>query len=192
VNLVLLGAPGSGKGTQAKQLVERKKLQHISSGDLLRAAVAAKTPLGMQVQSIMAAGKGWMLDGYPRTAAQAEAFEDVLSTIRETIDAVLVLEVDPEVVIDRLSKRRICGKCQAVYHLANHRPKREGICDACGGELIHREDDRPETVRKRLEVFDAETLPVLALYEQRYDVYRVDASQPIDQVTQQILDLVDA
>jgi adenylate kinase len=182
MNLVILGAPGSGKGTQAAVLAKKGNLKHVSSGDLLRAAVERKDELGKEIESIMAQGKlvpdqtvlalvrdaildiddygGWILDGYPRTALQAEALEDVLSSAREVVDAVIYLEVDSDAVVERLSKRG-------------------------------RADDTPETVRKRIEVYEAETMPVLDFYELRYDVHRVDGSKSIEEVSKEITGLVD-
>lgn len=182
MNLVLLGAPGSGKGTQAVRLAQQANLKHISSGDLLREAVEKKTDVGRQAEEYIEAGKlvpdqlvlslimealgalddhaGWILDGYPRNADQAEALEDVLSTNREVIDAVVFLEVDADVVTQRLLGRG-------------------------------RQDDTEETIRSRLDVFNEETLPVLEFYELRYDVHRVDGSKPIEDVTETIIGLVD-
>lgn len=184
MNLVILGAPGSGKGTQAARLVERFGLRHISSGDLLRAEVAAETPLGKQVEGIMKEGRlvpdgtilelignaladeettkrgGWILDGYPRTADQAEALEDVLGRNRETVEAVIFLQVGAGVLVPRLTNRG-------------------------------RTDDKPETVRKRLEVYNEEIEQLLGFYELRYDVHRIDGSKPVDEVTADITGLVD-
>ena len=182
MNLIILGAPGSGKGTQAVALAEKANLKHVSSGDLLRAAVARKDEQGKEIEKIMSEGKlvpdqtvlrlvrdaildlgeheGWILDGYPRTGLQAEALEDVLSSAREVVDAVIYLDVDPEVVVERLAKRG-------------------------------RADDKPETVRKRIEVYKDETLPVLDYYELRYDVYHVDGSKSIEEVAEKIAGLVD-
>jgi adenylate kinase len=212
VNVVLLGAPGSGKGTQAKVLSERYGLKHVSSGDLLREAVARKDELGKEIEGTIASGKlvpdnvvlrlvreaildnadsnGWILDGYPRTAAQAEALEDVLSSAREVVDAVVFLDIGTEEVVRRLSSRRVCPSCQAVYNVLNNPPKEEGQCDSCEGELVQRSDDKPETIRERLKVFSEETLPVLDFYEQRYDVYRVDGSGSIDGITEEVAGLV--
>ncbi|MEJ2719901.1 MAG: adenylate kinase [bacterium] len=212
MNLVILGAPGSGKGTQAARIAEAGNVRHVSTGDLLRDAVARQTPIGKQVESIMAAGKlvsddivlelirevladrgkwdGWILDGYPRNLAQAEALEGVLKDVGETVDKVICIDLDPEVIVARLSNRRTCGSCKAVYHLVNKPPKVEGKCDACGGDLIHRADDQPETIRKRLDVYDKETLPILGLYEKRYEVCRVDGSKPIDEVTAVITGMI--
>lgn len=184
MNLIILGAPGSGKGTQAQALAEKLKLRHVSTGELLREAVAKKTEIGKQVESVITKGdlvsdelvmqliepavtefkpddpwEGWILDGFPRNGKQADALEDLLSSKRVTVEGVIVLEVDPEVVVDRLAKRG-------------------------------RDDDTPETVRNRLEVYEAETRPILDLYEQRYDVYYVDGSQSIGDVTEEILGLL--
>lgn len=215
MNLVILGAPGSGKGTQASWIAENAKIRHISTGDLLREAVAKGTEIGKRAAGIMAAGKlvpdglvlellraklvnqeeravrsGWILDGYPRTLAQAEALESVLERTGEKIDGVVYIEIDPEVIVDRLSNRRTCGSCKAVYHLVSKRPRVEGKCDGCGGALLLREDDQPDTIRQRLEVYKKQTLPILALYEKRYRVHRVDGSKPIDEVKSRISGLI--
>ena len=215
MNLVILGAPGSGKGTQAARIAEREKIRHISTGDLLRDAVAKGTAIGKRVAGIMTSGQlvpddvvlellretlanaverkrynGWILDGYPRTARQAEALEEVLGRTGETIDAVIYIELDPEVVVNRLSNRRTCASCKAVYHLVNNPPAVEGTCDACGGKIVLRDDDKPETIRKRLEVYKKETLPILSLYEKHHTVHRVDGSKPIEEVTSDIAGLI--
>ncbi len=215
MNLVILGAPGSGKGTQAARIADREGIRHISTGDLLRDAVAKGTELGKRVAGIMASGQlvpddvvldllrdkladaaerqghnGWILDGYPRTVGQAEALEAVLRKTGETIDAVIYIELDPEVVVKRLSNRRTCVACKAVYHLVNNPPAHEGACDACGGKIVLREDDKPETIRKRLEVYKKETLPILSLYERHHKVHRVDGSKPIEEVTSKIAGLI--
>jgi adenylate kinase len=215
VNLVILGAPGSGKGTQASWIAKQARIRHISTGDLLREAVAKGTEIGKRAAGIMAAGKlvpdqlvlellsvklaskeeraaasGWILDGYPRTLAQAEALEAVLERVGDKIDGVVYIDIDPEAIVNRLSNRRTCGSCKAVYHLVSKRPAVEGKCDACGGALVLREDDKPDTIRKRLDVYKQETLPILALYEKRYKVHRVDGSKPIDEVKNRISGLI--
>ena len=184
MNLVLFGAPGSGKGTQAERLRDRFSLKHISTGDLLREAVAVKSELGKKVESIMAAGelvsdeivlelikeaiggvkadeslKGWMLDGYPRTVGQAKMLDGLLADAGEAIDSVVVLEVDRAAVIERLSSRRSCPECKAVYNVLNLPPKQEGVCDNCGTGLVHRRDDQPETISNRLDVYEGQTVP---------------------------------
>jgi len=215
VNLVILGAPGSGKGTQASRIAERAKISHISTGDLLREAVAKGTEIGKRAAGIMAAGRlvpddlvlellgaklagekeravrrGWILDGYPRTLSQAEALEGVLERTGEKIDGVVYIEIDPDAIVNRLSNRRTCGSCKAVYHLVSRPPAVEGKCDACGGALVLREDDKADTIRRRLDVYREETLPILALYEKRYRVHRVDGSKPIDEVMSGISGLI--
>ena len=216
MNFVILGAPGSGKGTQASLIAGKASVQHVSTGDLLRDAVANKSPIGKQVESIMASGRlvsdeivlellketltdkdkrarynGWILDGYPRNLAQAEALEGVLSEAGEAIGAVIFIEIDREAIVKRLSNRRTCVSCKAVYHLVSKPPTVEGKCDTCGGKLILRDDDKPETIKKRLDVYDSETLPILGLYEGRYDVHRVDGSRPIGDVSAAISGLID-
>jgi adenylate kinase len=216
MNLVILGAPGSGKGTQASRLAERRNLHHISTGDLLRDAVARKTPLGKQVASTLASGQlvpdsivlelirealsehrngdewdGWILDGYPRTTAQAEALGDMLKELDEALDGVILLEIDPEVIIKRLSNRRTCANCKAVYNLLNKPPKENGKCDECGGDLVLRTDDKPETIRKRLEVYREQTKPIIEYYNSDSRLYRIDGSKSMDEVSSEIDQLVD-
>ena len=211
MSLVILGAPGSGKGTQAERLRDRFSLKHISTGDLLRDAVARGTELGKKVEGIMAAGelvsdeivlelikeavagikadpdlKGWMLDGYPRTVGQAQALDGLLDGAGEHIDGVVVLEVDREAIIERLSARRSCPGCKAVYNVINMPPAEEGVCDNCGTELVHRKDDQPETIANRLDVYQDQTVPILEHYEGRVSIHRVNGSLPIDDVTKEI------
>jgi adenylate kinase len=216
MNYVILGAPGSGKGTQASRFAEKRNLHHISTGDLLRDAVARKTPLGKQVADTLASGQlvpdsivlelirealsqpankkkfdGWILDGYPRTTAQAEALETVLDDIGENLDTIILLDIDPEVIVARLSNRRTCAGCKAVYNLLNKPPKKDGVCDQCGGALMQREDDKPETIRKRLDVYRAQTLPIIDYYGTNGNrLVKVDGSMPIDEVTEAIERLV--
>ncbi len=214
MNFIILGAPGSGKGTQASRFAEKWKLRHISTGDLLREAVARQTPLGKQVASTLASGQlvpdeivlelikealadhgdegeqGWILDGYPRTSTQAEALEGVLGEMETRLDGVILLDVAPEIIVERLSNRRTCSQCKAVYNLLNKPPKVEGKCDECGGALVQRDDDKPETIRKRLDVYREQTLPIIEYYEKNSRLYRVDGSLPIDEVTEEIARLV--
>ena len=211
MNLVLFGAPGSGKGTQAERLRDRFTLKHISTGDLLRDAVARKTELGKKVESIMAAGElvsdeivleliketvsgvkaddklqGWMLDGYPRTVGQAQALDGLLADAGDNIDGVVVLEVNRDAIIERLSARRSCPNCKAVYNVLNLPPAKEGVCDNCGTELVHRKDDQPETIANRLDVYQDQTMPILEFYGGKIKIHKVDGSLPIDDVTKEI------
>jgi adenylate kinase len=189
MRLVFLGPPGAGKGTQASKLCADRKWAHISTGDLLRDAIAAKLEIGIQAQSIMMTGKlvpdemvlalveqrlakrdcagGFVLDGFPRTVRQAEMIEKTLAAMNQKLDLALYFATDRDVVIRRLSGRRICRKCGANYHLTNIPPKREGVCDKCGGELYQREDDKPETVDHRLEVYQHQTAPLIEFYRSR-------------------------
>ncbi|HET6347563.1 MAG TPA: adenylate kinase [Candidatus Krumholzibacteria bacterium] len=211
MNLILFGPPGSGKGTQAERLREKRGLQHISTGDLLREAVAAGSDLGKQVKGILASGqlvpdetvlalmreviiavqhdrtaKGWLLDGFPRTAGQAKGLDALLAELGQTIGAIVVLNVRPELVIERLSGRRTCTQCKTVFHVKINPPRVDGICDRCGGTLIQREDDRPETIAKRLAVYEAQTQPILAHYRGMVAIYELDGEQPVDEVTRSI------
>jgi len=211
MNLVLFGAPGSGKGTQAERLRDRFSLKHISTGDLLRDAVAGGTDLGKKVESIMAAGElvsdhivlqliketvgavkaddslnGWMLDGYPRTVGQAKMLDGLLAETDDAIDSIVVLEVDRNAIIERLSARRSCPECKAVYNVLNMPPKQDGICDNCGAGLVHRKDDQPETITNRLDVYEQQTIPILEHYEGKVSIHRVDGNQPIDVVTEAV------
>jgi adenylate kinase len=211
MNLVLFGAPGSGKGTQAERLRDRFSLKHVSTGDLLRDAVARGTELGKKVESIMAAGElvsdeivleliketvatvkadpgltGWMLDGYPRTVGQAKMLDGLLAGSGDAIDAIVVLDVDRDAIIERLSARRSCPECKAVYNVLNLPPKKEGICDNCGAGLVHRKDDQPETIANRLDVYEEQTVPILEHYQGAVKIHRVDGNQPIDDVTKAV------
>jgi adenylate kinase len=207
VNLILFGPPGSGKGTQAERLREKHGLRHISTGDLLREAVAKGTDLGNRVKSILASGQlvsddiilalmreeiartgrqGWLLDGFPRTVGQAQGLDTQLEELRQKIGAIVVLNVARATVVERLSGRRTCTKCKTVFHVNVNRPKTEGICDRCGGTLIQREDDRPETIAKRLDVYDAQTQPILDHYRGRVTIHEFDGEQPVDEVTRSI------
>ena len=211
MHLILFGPPGSGKGTQAERLRDGWGLRHISTGDLLRDAVARGTELGRKVQGILASGqlvsddmvlalmrdaisavrgdsalRGWLLDGFPRTVGQAEGLDQLLVELGETISAIVVLEVRPEAVIERLSGRRTCTTCKAVYHVKNNPPAAEGRCDRCGGTLVQREDDRPETIARRLDVYRGQTQPILAHYRGRVPVHEIDGELPVDEVTRSI------
>lgn len=204
MNLILFGPPGSGKGTQAERLRDKRGLRHISTGDLLREAVANGTELGKKVQGILASGQlvsddiilslmreviaavgkeGWLLDGFPRTVGQAEGLDAQLVELGQKIDAIVVLNVRREAVIERLSGRRTCTNCKTVFHVKVNRPKVDGVCDKCGGTLVQREDDQPATIARRLDVYEAQTQPILAHYRGRVAIHEVNGESPVDEVT---------
>lgn len=209
MKLILLGPPGAGKGTQAKMLTDRFGIPQISTGDILRAAVKAGTPMGLQAKACMDAGTlvpdevvvgivrdrlqeadcqaGFILDGFPRTVPQAEALGANLAELGKELDAVLSLEVDVEALVERLTGRRTCKDCGRGYHVKFDPPRQAGICDACGGELFQRDDDREETIRKRLEVYQAQTAPLAGYYQKHGLLTRVDGMQEIDSVQRQLL-----
>ena len=198
MRLVLLGPPGVGKGTQAKLLQERLGVPQISTGDLLREAVAQATPIGLKAKTYMDAGElvpddviigiveerlskpdakeGFLLDGFPRTVPQAEALAALLEKHSIPLDAVLAFEGEEDTLVRRLSGRRVCGSCAATYHVDNAPPKVEDVCDICSGKLIVRDDDKPEAIRNRLQVYARSTAPLLDYYRERGQLLTVDAS----------------
>ena len=210
MNLILLGAPGAGKGTQAELLVEKLGIPAISTGNMLREAMANGTPVGKQAKHYMDNGllvpdevilgivaervaqpdcaKGFILDGVPRTLAQAEALE--AKNIR--IDHVVSIEIDDSVIEGRMTGRRVCGKCGASYHIVANPPKTEGVCDSCGAELVIRKDDAPETVRRRLDVYHAETEILKEFYQKLGKLRIVEGNQPIDAANCDILKAIKA
>jgi adenylate kinase len=209
MNLILLGPPGAGKGTQAKRLQEKYGLVQLATGDMLRAAVASGSELGRKVKGIMEAGHlvpddiliamieariaepdcqaGFILDGFPRTVPQAEALDAMLAARGAKLDHVILMEVDEAALIDRLAGRFTCGDCGASYHERNHRPQVEGVCDGCGSSnLVHRADDRPEAVGTRFAAYRNQTAPILPYYRARGVLRTVDGMAEIDEVTRQI------
>jgi adenylate kinase len=208
MHIVLLGAPGAGKGTQAAYLKAEWGLEHISTGDILRAEVRAASDLGQETQGYMergelvpddliirmmedrlrslGAGTGYILDGFPRTVAQAEALDAMLARIDHPLHAVINLEVPDAELIRRLSGRRVCPQCNAVYHVDTMRPKQDGICDRCGAALIQRKDDQPEAIANRLEVYKAQTQPLIAYYQQRDKLVTIDGTIGVPQVAVEI------
>lgn len=205
MNIILLGPPGAGKGTQSAGLVDRHNMKQLSTGDMLRAAVKAQTPVGIKAKAIMDAGDlvsdeivsqliddniaamdaetGAIFDGYPRTAAQAAQLDGILEKHGRKLDHVIELEVDEEALVTRICGRFSCANCGALYHDTANPPTKEGVCDACGStEFKRRPDDNEETVRNRLGVYRSETAPILPGYEERGIVSRVDGMAGIDEV----------
>ncbi|WP_174615417.1 adenylate kinase [Virgibacillus ihumii] len=208
MNLILMGLPGAGKGTQAEKINEKYNIPHISTGDMFRLAIKEGTELGTKAKSYMDQGElvpdevtigivkerlgkddcknGFLLDGFPRTIAQAEALQSILTDMNETIDYVLHVDVPKEKLLERLTGRRICPTCGATYHVIYNPPKVEGKCDKDGAELIQREDDQEETVKNRLDVNVKQAQPLLDYYQEKGYLVKVDGDQDIDQVFQDI------
>ena len=206
MKLILLGAPGAGKGTQAEILSAKLSIPTISTGNILRAAVKEGTPIGLEAKRYMDAGQlvpdsviigivaqrleqpdcagGFILDGVPRTIGQAEA----LDAAGVTFDHVLSIEISDEEIEERMEGRRVCQSCGAPYHVKAKPPKREGVCDSCGGALIQRDDDKPETVRRRLEVYHQETEPLKDYYQAKGILIPVDNQDTIEGTTQVIME----
>lgn len=214
MNLIFLGPPGAGKGTQAQRVAAAHGLVQLSTGDMLRAAVAAGTEVGLKAKAVMEAGElvsddivvaivadriagpdcagGFILDGFPRTVAQAEALDTVLDGNGMRIDHVVEMTVDDDALVERISGRFSCVACGAAYHDRFNRPKVEGVCDACGGgEFVRREDDNAETVATRLRAYHAQTAPLLPYYRERGALRPVDGMAEIDAVTRQIEAVLD-
>lgn len=205
MKLILLGAPGAGKGTQAEVLSKELQIPTISTGNILRAAIKNGTPTGLKAKSFMDAGKlvpdeviigiiterlaeedcknGYILDGVPRTIAQAEALEKA----GITFDAVVSIEISDEAIMQRMSGRRVCEDCGASYHIVAVPPKKEGVCDSCGGKLVQRKDDKPETVQARLEVYHKETEPLKGFYEVRGVLKPVETASSVEETSRAIL-----
>jgi adenylate kinase len=212
VNLVLMGLPGAGKGTQADKIVVKYNIPHISTGDIFRAAIKGETELGLKAKSFMDkgelvpdevtigivrerlskddCGKGFLLDGFPRTVAQAEALDTMLTDLGKKIDFVINIDVDQSILMERLTGRRICKNCGATYHLVFNPPSQEGVCDRCGGELYQRADDNAETVQNRLDVNIQQTKPLLNFYEDKGYLRNINGQQDIDKVFADIEELL--
>ncbi|MEM4155955.1 MAG: adenylate kinase [Archaeoglobaceae archaeon] len=212
MNLILLGAPGAGKGTQAKIITDNFKIPQISTGDMLREAVAKGTELGKKAREYMNQGKlvpdevvigivkerlkqkdcenGFILDGFPRTIAQAEALDTMMSELGKKIDAVININVSEDEIVKRIVNRRICKKCGAIYHLIYDPPKKSGVCDKCGGELYQRDDDKEEVVRERFKVYRKNTEPLIEYYKRKGILYEVDGTKDIEKVKAEILSIL--
>lgn len=209
MNLLIMGPPGAGKGTQAEVLTKELAIPHISTGDMFRAAVKEGTPLGKKAKEYMDrgelvpdevvvgmvrerlskpdCGKGFLLDGFPRTVAQAEALDETLRELKMELDAVINVAVPRERLMQRLTGRRVCRNCGANYNIWFNKPKEEGKCDQCGGELYQRSDDTETTVANRLDVYEAQTRPLIEYYEQRGLLKNINGDQEIKAVLADIL-----
>ena len=214
MNIILLGPPGAGKGTQAQRIVDRYHIPQISTGDILRAAVKESTPLGMKAKGFMDQGQlvpdeivigiieerlrtkdcdpGFTLDGFPRTIPQAEALHPILTNLGKKIDHVINIEVDPEELVRRLTGRRTCKNCGAMFHLLFQPPKKEGICDRCGAALYQRADDKEETIRTRLKEYEKQTAPLIQYYQGKNTLRSIQGVGGPDQIFDQIIRLLDA
>ncbi|WP_122135063.1 adenylate kinase [Staphylococcus warneri] len=213
MNIILMGLPGAGKGTQASEIVKKFPIPHISTGDMFRKAIKDETDLGKEAKSYMDRGelvpdevtvgivkeriseddakKGFLLDGFPRTIDQAEALNSIMAELDRNINAVINIEVPEEELMNRLTGRRICENCGTTYHLVFNPPKVEGICDLDGGKLYQREDDNPETVSNRLKVNVKQSKPILEYYDNKGVLKNIDGSKDIEEVTTDVIDILD-
>jgi adenylate kinase len=214
MRLVLLGAPGAGKGTQAKKLIEKYKIPQISTGDILRKAVADGTPLGKEAKVIMDKGElvsdkivlglvqervkqndcksGFILDGFPRNTAQAEALDKMLNDLKMPLDSALSVDVSKDDLMKRLTGRRTCKNCQQMYNIYYSSPKKDGVCDKCGGELFQRDDDKEETIKKRLDVYDASTAPLIDYYKKKGILKSVAGTGSINEIFDKVCKILEA
>lgn len=212
MKIIMLGAPGAGKGTQAKMIAEKCGILHISTGDIFRANIKNGTELGAKAKEYMDKGllvpdelvcdlvvdriqqadceKGYILDGFPRTIPQAEALENALNAIEQKLDYAIDIDVPDENIINRMSGRRACVGCGATYHVLFNPTKVEGKCDVCGESLILRDDDKPETVKKRLDVYHTQTQPLIDFYTERKVLVEVDGTQSMDKVFDDIMKIL--
>lgn len=212
MKIIMLGAPGAGKGTQAKKIAEKYQIPHISTGDIFRANIKGGTELGMKAKTFMDQGmlvpdeitigmlmdrigqedcaNGYVLDGFPRTIPQAESLTKALAERGEKVDYAINVDVPDENIINRMSGRRACLGCGATYHITFNPPVKEGICDTCGQELVLRDDDKPETVKKRLDVYHQQTQPLIDYYKNAEVLAKVDGTQPMDAVFQGIVEIL--
>ena len=212
MKIVMLGGPGAGKGTQAKIIAEKYNIPHISTGDIFRANIKDGTELGKKAKTYMDAGalvpdelvvdlvadrltwddtkNGFVLDGFPRTIPQAQALTRALADMSTQLDVAIDIEVPDQVIIDRMGGRRACVSCGSTYHIVNIPPQKEGFCDKCGAELILRDDDKPETVKKRLDVYHDQTQPLIDYYNEMGVLKEVDGTTSMDEVFAQIAEIL--
>lgn len=213
MKIIMLGAPGAGKGTQAKLIAEKYRIPHISTGDIFRANIKNGTELGREAKKYMDqgllvpdeltvkilldrvsqadCGNGYVLDGFPRTIPQAQVLEEALNKLGEKIDYAIDVDVPDENIVRRMSGRRACLKCGATYHLEHIPPKKEGVCDVCGSNLVLRDDDQPETVKNRLKVYHEQTQPLIDFYTKKGVLRTVDGTQDMQDVFRMITEILD-
>ena len=213
MNIILMGPPGAGKGTQAEKLIDEFQIPHISTGDMFRAAVSAGTELGKEAKKYMDAGglvpdvvtigivreglskpecaNGFILDGFPRTIIQARKLADICSMFNFKIDAVINLDIPEDVLVKRLSGRRTCADCGKSYHIVYNPPKKEGVCDVCGGELTQRSDESEEAVQVRIDTYNKQTKPLIDYYTMLGELTNVDGNQSMDEVAEEIYKVLD-
>ena len=209
MNVILLGAPGAGKGTQAVRLAEKYNIPHISTGDIFRSNIKGQTPIGIVAKSYIDKGQlvpdevtiqivkerlemddcknGYLLDGFPRTIAQAEAFDEMLKELNIKLDVVVNIDVKDDVIISRIINRRLCPSCGRGYNLVTLKPKIEGVCDDCGTPLYQRKDDNEETIKSRLEVYNKQTKPLIEYYEKQNLLLQIDGAGEISEVAKKII-----
>ena len=214
MKLIMLGAPGAGKGTQAKMIAEKYSIPHVSTGDIFRANIKNGTELGIEAKKYMDQGQlvpdeltvkilldrvaqedcknGYVLDGFPRTIPQAEVLDNALTELGDKVDFAINVDVPDENIIGRMGGRRACVKCGATYHVVYNAPKTEGVCDACGDKLILRADDEPETVKKRLNVYHEQTQPLIDYYKGQGILKSVDGTQDMNKVFSDIVAILEA
>ena len=210
--MILLGPPGAGKGTQAAKIIEKYNVPHISTGDIFRENIKEGTPLGKKAQEYMNKGElvpdslvieiatdrltkddckdGFLLDGFPRTVEQAEALDAFLTERGAKVDFVLDIDVAADILMERLTGRRVCKNCGATYHVTNIPPKVEGVCDSCGGTLYQRDDDTAETVGNRIEVYNQQTKPLIDYYEKAGNIYHLDGSMKLEDLFAEIVKIL--
>ena len=212
MKIVLLGPPGAGKGTQAKSISNRYSIPHISTGDIFRKNISEETPLGIEAKTYIDNGQlvpdevtinmvkdrltwedcknGYLLDGFPRTVAQAEALQEFLASRNESLDTALSIEVPSEFILERMTGRRVCPSCGASYHVKFNPPAKAGVCDVCGSDIVQRKDDTEETVSERLEVYERQTQPLIDFYNNKNLLSTVDGTKAINEVFESICSIL--